>query len=298
MNEFTAPHIDQHIKHIGNRFYYPCLVNSPLLEKIDRLFNVCADLKPENTSADGIVKTLWLRIPRGTFKDYKDAVCFQNPKPMKRWQSGIGYGTVRDASTDEWLSAYPEEVSWYRLDLYESKSFRAANLNLETVFYVLRNRSAVQKGQSDSYPESLVELLIEAASQSMDLIRSGIYNNTIQAELPYRYRFGVIKEEFVPEPSESNESVLSKTPYIGIMPCYVTSRDSYYMVTDSKYGAITEFMHVDDEDIALFGDKIEWDPLYKAELLKQPSSTDGADQGAEYTIPADIDAMMSRHRGN
>ena len=292
MNEFTAPHIEQYLKDIGNRFYYPCLVSPSLLKKIDILFNVCVDLMPEVTSPSGTVKTIWLRIPRGTFKDYEDAVRFQEPKPRKRWQTGKGYGTLRDVTMDEWLSEYPEEFSWYRLDLHESESFLAAYLNQETVFCVLRNRSALQEELSHNYPESLVELLIEAASQSMDMVRSGVYNGTVQAELPYRYRFGVIKGEYVPEPSEPNESVTDKNTYISIMPCFVSSRDSYYMATDSKYGMLTEFMHVDDEDMALFGDKIEWDPLYKAELQEQASSAGEMD---EYNIPADIDAMIPSH---
>ena len=43
--------------------------------------------------------------------------------------------------------------------------------------------------------------------------------------------------------------------------------DGYTMLEYSRYGVIGEFMHVDDADMEVFGDKIEWDPITKAELI-------------------------------
>ena len=56
-----------------------------------------------------------------------------------------------------------------------------------------------------------------------------------------------------------------ETDYIGIVPHNIIPKYCEGMFP-AKYGKVIDFMHVYDEDIALYGDQIEWLPLEEARL--------------------------------
>ena len=98
MFKLLSPCIDSYVQTIGKNYRYPCIVPPPLLNQVNNLFRVCADLKPDRATTEEIGKGLWLRIPRGTFEDYK-AEQFLPLSPRKRWKSGINYGGRRNDVT-------------------------------------------------------------------------------------------------------------------------------------------------------------------------------------------------------
>ena len=64
------------------------------------------------------------------------------------------------------------------------------------------------------------------------------------------------------------DEILSRfkaSDYIGIVPHSVIPKYCEGMFP-AKYGKVIDFMHVYDEDIALYGDQIEWLPLEEARL--------------------------------
>lgn len=67
------------------------------------------------------------------------------------------------------------------------------------------------------------------------------------------------------------EEILARfegTDYVGIVPHSVIPKYCEGMFP-AKYGLVIDFMHVDEEDMALFGDQIEWLPMEEAKLLEQ-----------------------------
>ena len=72
-----------------------------------------------------------------------------------------------------------------------------------------------------------------------------------------------IKEAGYPIVIDEGEAILARfkaTDYIGIVPHNVITRYCESMF-DKKYGIILDFMHVYNEELEKFGDKIEWLPL-------------------------------------
>lgn len=248
--------IDSYVHRIEKSYRYPCIVPPSLLNQVNSLFHVCADLKPVRTTTGEIKKCLWLRIPRGTFEDYK-AEQFLPLSPRKRWKSGINYGGRRnDVTVAEWATAYPDEYSWYCLHLLKMDDILQVYLNGKLLLNVL-NIERETLDDNDWHAYQLCGLLAIAAAESMNLIRSGTYNDLIACQLPYKCKNGIIRADYVDG---------SENQYICIVPYYVSSLDGYYMLNYSRYGVIGDFMHIDDTDMETFGDKIEWDPLMKGEL--------------------------------
>ncbi len=69
-----------------------------------------------------------------------------------------------------------------------------------------------------------------------------------------------IKEAGYPIVIDDGDAMLARlraTDYVGIVPHLVPTRYCESLF-DEKYGTILDFMHVYDEDLAKFGDKIEW----------------------------------------
>ena len=239
MNDLTAPNIDSCIAVIGRLFENPCLVAPPLFHVIERLYNVCNGLKP--VGAD-LRKVLWLRVPRGTFEDFRRTQ-FQPYKPQKLWSTGKGYWVQKDVDETDWKAAYPEDYSWYKLELLEEDGWRMVGLNGRAVLSsLLEEGDGVEAYDANAF--ELCQLLIIAARQSME---------QAACDPPYRYKSGTVKAQYV-TPDLPGDTI------IGIMPCFVSSRDVQYPIPDEKYGLLEHFMHVDDADIAAFGDKIEWEP--------------------------------------
>ena len=254
MERLTASHIDQCLgyRYIGNMFAFACCVPLSLHQVVDALFKACDDLKPYESNDYGTLKCLWIRVPRGSYEDYCKTQYVNIPR--RRWHTARGYG------------------------------------NGKTAIHIMRNEMSADTGMY-SYVNDLCDLLTQALSQSMEMVRAGTYNSMLEVELPYRYRFGVVKAEYTTA-SENADSGNNQDedPYISIMPCFVSSRDSYYMIAETKYGVVGAFMHVDDADIASFGDKIEWDPLTRAELnnhVNEPVD--------DYSIPDDIETLIPPH---
>ena len=257
MFKLLSPCIDSYVQTIGKNYRFPCIVPPSLLNQVNNLFRVCADLKPVRTTTGEIKKCLWLRIPRGTYEDYK-AEQFLPLSPRKRWTSGMNYGGRRNNVTvSEWTTAYPDEYSWYCLYLLEMDDILQVYLNGNKLLNVLNiERETFDDNDIPAY--QLCGLLAIAAAESINLIRSGTYNDLLASQLPYKCKTGIVRADYVDG---------SENQYICVVPYYVSSLDGYYMIEYSRYGVIEDFMHVDDADMEAFGDKIEWNPIMKGELI-------------------------------
>lgn len=63
-----------------------------------------------------------------------------------------------------------------------------------------------------------------------------------------------------------------KTDYVGIVPRHMMTRYNSSLIPE-KYGHVVDFMHVYDEDLRLYGDKIEWLPEDEAVLTVNEESS-------------------------
>lgn len=276
----NAPQIDRYVNGIGNMFRNPCVVSESLMERVNKLFEVCGELRfnsirfdPDKlvlpsedlvlTSEDleiiksdfkdFLYKELWIRVPRGTFGDYKAS----QVKPRdagKRSHAGQKYWVQNeDANERDWTLTYPDETVWYKLALIETNEYRIVELNGKTVSCVF---SSLHEIEPEFDAIILCDYLIDLAKESMELIRSGTYKEIIESELPYRYRCGLVEAKHV-------GSVECVSEYIAIIPCYIPLNTLFYPQMTENHGWTGDFMHVDEEDLEMFGDKIEWEPLWQ-----------------------------------
>ena len=92
--------------------------------------------------------------------------------------------------------------------------------------------------------------------------------------------FVAIREAGYPVKLEDAKGILARfegTDLIGIVPENSATRYCESRFPE-KYGTILDFMHVDEEDMENFGDKIEWLPEDPAVLIKKGEDCDDGSQ--------------------
>ena len=148
-------------------------------------------LKPLAPLKNEEVKSIWIRIPRGTIEDYGS---FEDVKQYADIDSYEDFERL-------WKEEYPEETSWYELTAVESFD-KDGRLRFYSIL-IGRNiviSAAVEDrvfyGESGLYTEDaavkLCSLILPAVRESVDLLLSGEYNAVVSRDLPYQFRTGVI----------------------------------------------------------------------------------------------------------
>ena len=179
----VAPDIDRLVGCFDRGLLNPSAPTAELLSAMDPLFDALLDLQP--LKGNNEAKAIWIMVPRGDIKDYGD------------YDELKEYGEVSSYEEFErlWREEYPNEISWYRLFVVESKGFRGIAVNHKTVVSARIDEDPVEFFHNSDAAEILVPLLTDAARRSMDLLRNGTYNETVASSLPYMHRTGVIRRD-------------------------------------------------------------------------------------------------------
>ena len=184
--KLAAPEIDRLI-HAYDRFQNPEQPSKALMEAMDPLYAVLADLAPyeENDEAKGI----WLMVPRGEITDWSS---FEDAKEYDEVETFDEY-------EKRWKEEYPQEIAWYRLVISENKPdshlrFRGISVGRNIIVNAdLRDGVREETWFREEPAIQLMPLLTESARKSMEMLRAGTYNETVDRSLPYWHRTGVIK---------------------------------------------------------------------------------------------------------
>ena len=184
--KLVAPDIDRLLNCFSRDFMNPSGIRPKLARAMKPLFKALEPLAPLKSNDEA--KSIWLRIPRGEITDYDS---FED---MKDW------GKVKTYKQYEkrWLEDYPDEIKWYRLVIVEEKNreeivtFRGVALARKTII----SARIDEKGEPDlmdEYAAILCNLLVDAAKESVKLLKNGVYNSLVDKYLPYEFKIGVIK---------------------------------------------------------------------------------------------------------
>ena len=151
---------------------------------MEPLFAALSDLTPLKKNDEA--KAIWLEIPRGTIDDYES---FENMLEWGEVDSYAEYGKM-------WNEDYLAESCWYRLVIVASLSrngtlrFRAVAFGDKTII-----SAVMDEGTNDDvfYPAEnqtaeICSLLTILASDAMEKVRSGTYNDRINTALPYPFQ--------------------------------------------------------------------------------------------------------------
>ncbi len=186
-----APDVDDLLRYFDRRHTLnPTSSTDALLTAASPIFDTLVPLAPLKKNEEA--KAIWIRIPRGEITD------FASFDEMKDCDAVDTY----DEYEQMWRDEYPEEFKWYQLVAVQSFNkdgtlrFYAISLGNETVI----SASTEDHLFSDSdgyYAEGaacrLCSLIMPALQESMEMLRSGQYNDLVEKELPYQFRTGVIK---------------------------------------------------------------------------------------------------------
>ncbi len=192
MNEYklVAPHINSLLDYFDRFFMNPYDPSEAVYAAMDPLFRALQDLAPLKRNSEA--KSIWIRVPRGTIEDYAS------------YEDLLDWGVVnsRDEYERHWREIYPDPENWYELIISEafrengSLWFRAVSFGNKPI---INAHPRVERFDKNAYTEdkeeaavALCGLLVEAAEESMQLLREGKYNEMVRNELPYQFRTGVV----------------------------------------------------------------------------------------------------------
>ena len=138
-------------------------------------------------------KAFWVRVPSGTYKDYRDS-----------------YPEDDEYSEEYFKKEYPDPEKWYFIQTmkYEDKQSGEA---VCSVFvgnsYVLSTGRADMKNAWPVDASDFIKALEKYAEVSIEMMRNGTYNETIERDLPCGNRYGRIsrKEYWDIYPEERQE---------------------------------------------------------------------------------------------
>lgn len=190
-NEYkmVAPDVDRLLLYFFRDLSNPIPSTPALLAAIEPLFEVLEPLEPLKKNDE--VKTIWIRIPRGTIEDYDSFDDLKERYVVKTYEE----------YEKQWEEDYPNEYNWYRLVVVQSfnkeGSLRFYGMSLGNRLIISATLEDDSFDRSSYYCEcaavKLCNLILPAVKESMRLLHDGEYNDLVEKDLPYEFRTGVVK---------------------------------------------------------------------------------------------------------
>ena len=183
--KLVAPEIDRLLRAFGRGYKNPAAQTRNMLDALDRLLGVLADLKPLEDNDE--VKSIWLKIPRGSLDDFGD------------YEELLAEGEVssHEEYVELWESEYPDEYSWHELVVVENRYCRAVSVGNVMVLCADSGQEPADFDRCEEHAVALLDLLARSALESMRTLREGSYNATVAKQLPYYLRTGVVARDVV-----------------------------------------------------------------------------------------------------
>lgn len=185
MCKLVAPAIDTLLERFSRGFRNPEKPSEELISALNPLFDTMRELAPLKTNNEA--KAIWIVVPVGDLSDYGSV------------EEAAEYGETEEEFRERWQEEYPYENKWYLLTIAENEpgsryKFRSVAVdNTGIVNADLGNGTRPETWYKEEPQIMLCKLLSEAAKQSMDMIRNGLYNEYVSTNLPYEHRTGVIR---------------------------------------------------------------------------------------------------------
>lgn len=212
--KLVAPDVDSLLGFFDHFIMNPTTSSTTLMEAFENVYSMLDSLQPNEKNDE--MKSIWIRIPRGTIEDYANRnYTYEEAKDEGDVESYEEY-------IECWKRDYPDELVWYKLVVMKSfdreGKFRYYGLSLGHVDVISASLEDRNWDEHEYYVEDaavkLCELIVPAVCESMELLRSGTYNDLVESSLPYQFRVGVIKHsdirEYDPEDKERDYDGLSE----------------------------------------------------------------------------------------
>lgn len=221
--KLVAPDVDRLLRCFDRGYRNPSPQTRTVLGALDRLFEVLTDLAP--LSSNDEAKSIWLKVPRGSLDDFDS------------YEDLLEDGEVRSRAeyVALWESEYPDAYTWYELTIVKNEYCQAVSVGRVFVVCADIRQDPAEFDWYEEYLFALLNLLAQAARESMDALRSGVYNAVVSGELPYFHRTGVVARSAV----WAADSASKKAIFDGM--------------DDATYNAFCRYAAMDAEDAGAIG---------------------------------------------
>lgn len=153
------------------------------LSLLDEIFLAAAPVRKLECANSDIVKSFWIRVPRGTADDVWDCEAMLECGDYKN----------RAELDESFLGLYPYAEMWFKVTLLSYEGFRAVIVfGRSPVYHDTRPGHEETNKWSAHEADELLGLLLPHVKESVGMIVDGTYNGFLDANLPLRHRTGVI----------------------------------------------------------------------------------------------------------
>ena len=238
--KLVAPDIDRLLNCFNRDFMNPSGIRPKLARAMKPLFKALEPLAP--LKSNDVAKAIWIFVPRGEITDYDS---FED---MKEWGRVKTYKQYQK----RWLEDYPDEIKWYRLVIVEEKdregvvNFRGVGLARNTII----SARIDEKGKPDlmdEYAAILCNLLVDAAKESVEILKKGKYNSLVDNSLPYEFKTGVIKRSTLwkhdPEFKKYDFDGLSQRKILALRKLIVSGKNDEQKIARIKRFCANDFFY-------------------------------------------------------
>lgn len=211
-----APQVNRWLRHLGqipyHQYDHAVLYDEHSYQLLDELFELLKAVKPYETRREDIVWKLWLRAERGTIDD------FGSYEEMR----DLGEVEDRKAFAELWKSECPNEVEWYAFQALYVKDIRCKAIMLgHRLVIVLDPRK--ETGGFEHDISDFVQWLVYATKEVIAELKTGVYNDQLERELPVWHRTGTILRKYEwevwPHVKEEIMGSLSETDLAEFLAC-------------------------------------------------------------------------------
>ena len=145
-------------------------------KRIDRLYEILNMLEP---CGDDERHEIWFTLPRGGIDEFYE------------YEDMLADGSVESYAeyVEMWKEEFPDETMWFKLTTVRYKEYVSLFIN-GNIFIEVDPRKQENRWLQDM-TES-IETLTAKATETVEMVRNGTYNDWLNKELPYTHRFGTI----------------------------------------------------------------------------------------------------------
>ena len=178
----TAPCLNRYIEILKDRNVF---TDKATTERIKHLFDVmsCVCEEGSRNAPDDYYKHIYISVPRGAIEEFGDYNEYYEDGEVES----------REEFEDLWKDYYPDEVYWYKIGFTQYKQKYFIFVNDALIFQCETLNDNYTFVVDSSYIYSFIDALCGKIQESVNLLKAGEYNDYIERNLPYKYRYGLIK---------------------------------------------------------------------------------------------------------
>lgn len=230
--KLKAPAVQHYINWLSRlgyrQFDFSFSYDKRTYELLEQIFDIVRKIEP---ASDNGVRELWLRAERGGIEDYGD------------FEEMVSFGEVetREEFEELWKAEFPNEEEWYNFQIAENPAngYRCIFMAHKLVIEI---DPSLERGGMEYNISEFAEWILASVKEVISQLEKGVYNRSVQNELPAWHRIGTILRrdywDIYPDGRKAFFDSISKDAVAEFVKCMAAQGDLHINV-DKRIAKVT-----------------------------------------------------------